>query len=50
MDVNAPLALLGGLSPAVFMRRYWQKTPLLVRQAWPGVPSPLPRREMFELA
>ncbi|MDP1646783.1 MAG: cupin domain-containing protein [Rubrivivax sp.] len=50
MDVNAPLALLGGLSPAVFMRRYWQKAPLLVRQAWPGVVPPLPRREMFELA
>jgi len=50
MDVNAPLALLGGLSPAVFMRRHWQKKPLLVRQAWPGVRPPLPRREMFELA
>jgi len=50
MDVNAPLTLLGGLSPAVFMRRHWQKTPLLVRQAWPGVASPVSRREMFELA
>ena len=50
MDVNAPLALLGGLSPAVFMRRHWQKTPLLVRRAWPGVVPPLPRRGMFELA
>lgn len=50
MDVNASLALLGGLSPAVFMRRHWQHKPLLVRQAWPGVAPPLPRREMFELA
>jgi len=50
MDVNAPLALLGGLSPALFMRRHWQKKPLLVRQAWPGVLPPLPRREMFALA
>jgi 50S ribosomal protein L16 3-hydroxylase len=50
MDVNAPLALLGGLSPAVFMRRHWQKKPLLVRQAWPGVAPPVSRREMFELA
>jgi 50S ribosomal protein L16 3-hydroxylase len=50
MDVNAPLALLGGLSPAAFMRRHWQRKPLLVRQAWPGVVPPLPRREMFALA
>jgi 50S ribosomal protein L16 3-hydroxylase len=50
MDVNAPRALLGGLSPAAFMRRHWQKTPLLVRQAWPGVAPPVSRREMFALA
>ena len=50
MDVNAPLPLLGGLSPAVFMRRHWQKKPLLVRQAWPGVEPPLPRRAVFDLA
>jgi 50S ribosomal protein L16 3-hydroxylase len=50
MDVNAPLALLGGLSPAVFMRRHWQKKPLLVRQAWPGVQPPLGRAAMFDLA
>jgi 50S ribosomal protein L16 3-hydroxylase len=50
MDVHAPLALLGGLSPDAFMRRHWQKKPLLVRQAWPGVAPPLPRAAMFELA
>ena len=50
MDVNAPLTLLGGLSPAAFMRRHWQKTPLLVRQAWRGVAPPVSRREMFQLA
>ena len=28
---------LGGLSPAAFLRRHWQKRPLLVRSAWqPG--------------
>ncbi len=36
MDVNATTPLLGGLSPAQFMRRHWQKKPLLVRQALPG--------------
>ena len=50
MDVNQVLPLLGGLSPAVFMRRHWQKKPLLVRQAWPGVQPPLPRAALFELA
>ena len=50
MDVNAPLTLLGGLSPVAFMRRHWQKKPLLVRQAWPGVAPPVQRREMFTLA
>ncbi len=50
MDVNAKIPLLGGLSPAAFMRRHWQKQPLLVRQAWPGVQPPLPRRELFALA
>jgi 50S ribosomal protein L16 3-hydroxylase len=50
MDVQAPLALLGGLSPARFMRRHWQKRPLLVRQAWPGVQPPLSRQALFALA
>ncbi len=32
------------------MRRHWQKKPLLVRQAWPGVQPPLDRRALFDLA
>ena len=50
MDVNASTPLLGGLTPAGFMRRHWQKTPLLVRQAWPGVQPPLARGALFDLA
>lgn len=50
MDLEAPLALLGGLSPAAFMRRHWQKKPLLVRQALPGVVPPLARAPLFDLA
>ncbi len=50
MDVNLKTAQLGGLSPAAFMRRHWQKKPLLVRQALPGVPAPLPRAALFALA
>ena len=50
MDVDAALTLLGGLSPAAFMKRHWQKKPLLVRQAWPGVQPPVSRAVLFELA
>jgi 50S ribosomal protein L16 3-hydroxylase len=50
MDIDEPQALLGGLSPATFMRRHWQKKPLLVRQAWPGLVPPLPRAQLFDMA
>ncbi|MDE2566294.1 MAG: cupin domain-containing protein, partial [Burkholderiales bacterium] len=50
MDIDAPAALLGGLSPARFMARHWQKQPLRVRQAWPGVQPPLTRTALFALA
>jgi len=32
------------------MRRYWQKRPLLVRQAIPSLQSPVARERLFELA
>lgn len=48
--LDAPLALLGGLSPQQFMRRHWQKKPLLIRQAMPGVQPPIDRSKMFALA
>lgn len=44
------MALLGGLSPARFMRGYWQRRPLLVRQAWPAVQPPLARADLLALA
>lgn len=47
---DEPLALLGGLSPRTFMRRHWQKKPLLIRQAVPGVRPPIERAELFALA
>lgn len=50
MDIDLPLQLLGGLTPAAFMRRHWQKQPLLVRQALPGVVPPLSRTALFDLA
>lgn len=50
MDVTLPLTLLGGLSPQQFMRRHWQKKPLLVRQAFPQPTSPIDRAGLFALA
>lgn len=50
MDTSHALPLLGGLSPAQFMRRHWQKKPLLVRQAFADFVPPVSRSELFELA
>lgn len=41
IDPNLPIALLGGMSPATFMKRYWQKKPLLIRQAIPNFKPPV---------
>ena len=50
MDVNTPLPLLGGLTAQQFMRRHWQKKPLLIRQAMPGMRPLLDRQALFALA
>lgn len=50
MDISEPLPLLGGLSPAQFMRRHWQKKPLLVRRAWTDFVPPVSRPALFALA
>jgi 50S ribosomal protein L16 3-hydroxylase len=50
MNIDAPTPLLGGLTPRQFMRRHWQKRPLLIRQALPGVAPPVTRSELFALA
>ncbi|RYF47604.1 MAG: cupin domain-containing protein [Comamonadaceae bacterium] len=50
MDVHSPLPLLGGLTPAQFMRTYWHKKPLLVRQAIAGFQPPVRRADLFALA
>ena len=34
--MNRPDTFLGGISPEEFLRDYWQKKPLLIRQALPG--------------
>ena len=50
MNITEPLTLLGGISPERFMKQYWHKKPLLVRQAMPQVKPVLGRTELFELA
>lgn len=42
--------LLGGLSPTRFLREYWQKKPLLVRNAIPGFTGLLGAQELMQLA
>ncbi|MFJ2991904.1 JmjC domain-containing protein [Pandoraea sp. NPDC087047] len=51
MTTSRPtLPLLGGLDPDAFMKRYWHKRPLLIRQAIPGFTAPLSRDALFALA
>jgi 50S ribosomal protein L16 3-hydroxylase len=42
--------LLGSLTPARFLRDYWHKKPLVIRQALPGFQPLLSRAGLFELA
>ncbi len=50
MEIHQPLPLLGGLSAEQFMRRHWQKKPLLVRQAIPAMVPPIERSALFAMA
>ncbi len=47
---DQPLPWLGGLTASEFLRDYWQKKPLLVRAAFPGLPDLLEPEELLELA
>ncbi|MEO9333153.1 cupin domain-containing protein [Ectopseudomonas guguanensis] len=50
MNPDTPLQLLGGLTAREFLRDYWQKKPLLVRQAIPDFESPISPDELAGLA
>ncbi|HWR80580.1 MAG TPA: cupin domain-containing protein [Pseudomonas sp.] len=50
MNPESPLQLLGGLTAREFLRDYWQKKPLLIRQAIPEFESPLSPDELAGLA
>ncbi|MGL4995663.1 MAG: JmjC domain-containing protein [Deefgea sp.] len=42
--------LLGSISPEEFLRDYWQKKPLLIRQAWTDFPELIDFARLAELA
>jgi 50S ribosomal protein L16 3-hydroxylase len=60
LPLNQPWALFGGISPDQFMKKYWQKKPLLVRGAIPAFnlarkkhqefTSPITTSELFKFA
>jgi 50S ribosomal protein L16 3-hydroxylase len=47
---DVPLTMLGDLSPTQFMRRHWQKKPMVIRGAFPGFKPLLSRQELFAMA
>ena len=47
---DMPREMLGGLSPAQFMRRYWQKKPFLIRNAFPDFKPFVNRQALFAMA
>lgn len=50
MQLDTPTPLLGGLSAQAFMQRYWQRKPLLIRQAFPGFAPPISLAQVRQLA
>jgi 50S ribosomal protein L16 3-hydroxylase len=44
------MTLLGDLTPSQFLRDYWHKKPLVIRQAIPGFQSYLTRDALFDMA
>jgi 50S ribosomal protein L16 3-hydroxylase len=48
--MNTKLTLLGGLTVNEFLHEYWQKKPLLIRQAVPGFKGLLDPQQLIELA
>ncbi len=47
---HQPVSWLGGLTPDQFMKRHWQKKPLLVRNAFPNFQPPVSIAEVLDLA
>lgn len=50
MTSDIPLQILGGISAREFLRDYWQKKPLLIRQAIPSFENPVSPDELAGLS
>ena len=50
IEIDAKKHLPLGMSPAIFLRDYWQKKPLLIRNAFPDFVSPLEPEDLAGLA
>lgn len=50
IEVDAARRAPLGMPPAVFLRDYWQKRPLLIRNAFPGFVSPIEPEDLAGLA
>jgi 50S ribosomal protein L16 3-hydroxylase len=50
IDPAAPIQLLGSISPGQFLKEYWQKKPLLIRQAIPHYQCPIEADDLAGLA
>ncbi|KRG61807.1 transcriptional regulator [Stenotrophomonas humi] len=50
IEVQARAGLPLGMAPAIFLRDYWQKRPLLIRGAFPDFESPLMPEDLAGLA
>lgn len=49
MQKNTAFTLLGGMTPAQFMKRHWQKKPLLIRQAVANMTPLIERSVLLEM-
>ncbi|MFK7993668.1 MAG: cupin domain-containing protein [Granulosicoccus sp.] len=48
--VSEPIHWPEGINERVFLEQYWQKKPLLIKQAFPGFETPLPADELAGLS
>ena len=50
IEIDAKGESLLGMSPEEFLRDYWQKRPLLIRNAWPNIQPPIEPEDLAGLA
>ncbi|ALG68869.1 cupin domain-containing protein [Beggiatoa leptomitoformis] len=50
MSLVKTISLGASLTPADFLKYYWQKRPLLIRQAIPNFKNPIPPKDLLDLA